>query len=171
MDVRSHLILKRRVIPARIRSTYRLSVTEEDDPFCLSPEMITLLEEIPPFPSARSRAYRLYTTLESRITYGEERRERGIGYRNGEEVLRDREGICGEMSFLYVTMARCLGLRASYVSVRKDHEGRNVHHACAGFYDRRLVLVDIAYHRFDITHRTYTINSDKEAKEKYQQWR
>ena len=122
-------------------------------------------------PSDEEKAKRLFYYLKSLIHYGDEKR--GIvGYRDSIEVWTTKEGVCGEMSYLYITLARIVGLKAGYVHVDIDHQGDEVNHACAWVkLNGRDVLADIAYRTFDIEHKGYLKVTDKEAKGRLESWR
>ena len=115
---------------------------------------------------AGSNTFNFFKWVVGNITYGERKRGKK-GYRNSVEVFEDREGVCGEMSVLYLAMVRAIGIRGSYVHVDVDYKGKNVNHACAmldlkgreGFN----ILVDPAYREYDIRHRSFTPLTDFEA--------
>jgi tetratricopeptide (TPR) repeat protein len=68
---------------------------------------------------------------------------------------------CQDYTFLYVTLARSIGLKANYALVSKDYRGKLVMHACAAvFIDGRALLVDPAYHWFGVPHQEYEILND-----------
>jgi tetratricopeptide (TPR) repeat protein len=68
---------------------------------------------------------------------------------------------CQDYAYLYMAMARHLGLKAYYVLVTKDYSGRYVSHACVGvFINDRVLLVDPAYVWFGVPHKEYEIESD-----------
>ena len=76
------------------------------------------------------------------------------------------------MAYTYIAIARSLGLKAGYVSVAVDAYGSRVHHGCAYVsLNGRDVLVDIAYHTFDISHQEYSKLSDREAIRQFKSWR
>jgi hypothetical protein len=61
-------------------------------------------------------------------------------------------------------MARSVGLKANYVSVTVDNQGKNGAHACAAVYlGQEPTLVDPAYHTFDVKHQAFVIKTDAEA--------
>ena len=94
------------------------------------------------------------------------------GYRNSQEVLDDEEGICGELAFLYVTMARSVGLESNVAQVDIDKFSDKVNHACAVVKaDGKRIFVDPAYDTFDIHHKKIEILSDKDVIERYKRWR
>jgi len=76
------------------------------------------------------------------------------------------------MAFLYITMARSVNLRASYVSVTRDCHRKKVHHACAMVHTlSRDIMVDPAYHTFGIEHKEYKVLTDMDVLERFNQWR
>lgn len=117
----------------------------------------------------KSLARAIYSYLYEKIEYGQDRH--GKGYANSSEVWEAKQGICGEMTFLYVAFARFCGLRANYVSVTKDAYNKKTHHACAGIHLDQLLLSDIAYHEFEIAHRKFEVLTDNQVIDRYVQWR
>lgn len=77
--------------------------------------------------------------------------------RNGVQTFKDAKGLCGEQGRLFIDMATEVGLKSKYVHVSKDNEGKEVNHACAGLIlsDNTIVLVDPAYHTFNIKHQEW----------------
>jgi transglutaminase-like putative cysteine protease len=141
-----------------------------DNPFIINYDMAVrarkeTYHEKNPF----KKAYRLYEWIYNNISYGEKKRIKG--YKNSREVFYDLEGVCGEMSFLYITLARSCGLKSSYVSVTKDYNNESVRHACAVVHLARKVYVDIAYHTFDINHKETEILKDRDVLFRYIMWR
>jgi len=83
---------------------------------------------------------------------------------------------CDELSYLYVALARAVGLAAYYVDVQQDEHGKVVPHACAAvFLDGQkvrgqarsgaegrppAVLVDLTYRRFGAAHQRFRILDD-----------
>lgn len=71
---------------------------------------------------------------------------------------------CEDYTFLYVALARLLDLKADYVLVKRDCDGQEVTHACAGLIiDGKGVLVDPLYHWFGVPHVEYRFMNDIEA--------
>jgi tetratricopeptide (TPR) repeat protein len=71
---------------------------------------------------------------------------------------------CVDYAFLYVALARSLGLPAFLVTVEKDYRGEVVGHACAGvFIEGKLLLADPAYAWFGAPHRKYEVEDDVRA--------
>lgn len=120
----------------------------------------------------RERARAIFDWFQENIAYGKEKREKsGTGYFDSLEVFNHRQGVCGEMAILFISMARLAGLRANYVRVLTDHEGEKVSHACAGVVtDAGLILVDPAYHRFGIEHQDFRILDDEEFFKVFKSW-
>ena len=114
-------------------------------------------------------AKNVYDFVLGEISYGDKRRT--TGYATAKEVWRNKEGVCGEMSYLYVSAARYLGLQSSYVSVSVDESGKPVSHACAAVWVPDVVFVDIAYQTFDITHQKYELRSDRDVLRNFHNWR
>jgi len=91
--------------------------------------------------------------------------------RNAQRVWEEKKGVCTEMSFLYIILARSVGLKASYYSVTKDFKGKKVNHACAGVdlgYWKGTLFVDIAYRKFGIEHKRLKKRSDNDMFNKYE---
>jgi hypothetical protein len=137
------------------------------NPFGITAEMMRTIRSATKGASDdKDKAYRLFEWFEGNIRY-----EDSEGYLKGTEVFRQKHGVCGEMAFLYVTMARSVSLKANYVSVMKDCEGKQVKHACAGVEMGRITLVDPAYHKFDVRHQKYKIRADNEIMGLFEVWR
>ncbi len=156
-----------------IEESYNVLVNDESiqNPFIVSSGLVKVIRKhTKNYQGAEAKARAIYDWIERNIEYGTSRRKNG--YKNSKETLNDREGICGEMAFVYITMARCCNLKSAYVSVDIDCEGKKVDHACAvvdvGYRD---ILVDPAYHTFDIGHRRYGILTDRQVLERFNQWR
>ncbi len=135
-----------------------------DIPFQVSTKMINIAwKTVRRKREAKSKAKVLFDWMQKNIKYGTSRR-RGIGYRDSIETKVDHEGVCGEQAFLYIALARIVGLTSNYVTVDKDFRGRSVKHACASvLINGKLVLVDPAYHTFDISHKKYKVLKDEYA--------
>ncbi len=121
--------------------------------------------------SPMTKAKALFDWIEGHVRYGSHRPP-GIGYRDSIETKIAGEGVCGEMAFLYVAVARVIGLVANFVIVERDDRGQLVNHACAAIrHEDRLVLVDPAYHTFSIAHQKYRVLNDLEAHEAFRSMR
>jgi tetratricopeptide (TPR) repeat protein len=78
---------------------------------------------------------------------------------------------CQDYTFLYVALARSIGLRAFCVLVDKDYQGTAVSHACAGvFIGSKLYLVDPAYRWFGVPHKEYHLLNDLQTIGLYLVW-
>jgi transglutaminase-like putative cysteine protease len=137
---------------------YDLVVVEKsaENPFQISPKLVEIARcQTKTCGSSKAKAKALFEWIHKNIQYGGNR-PRGIGYRDSVETKLAGEGVCGEMAFLYVAMARVVGLTARFVIVDRDYRNSSVNHACAGVYIKdQLILVDPAYHTFDIHHRKF----------------
>lgn len=119
-----------------------------------------------------TRANALFDWIHSNVSYGDSKRNIfDAGYRSAKETLVGKQGVCGEMAYLYVASARAVGLRSNYVSVEKDFNNKRVHHACAAVYTPNLKLADIAYHQFGINHTSIKVLSDLEMLQRFNSWR
>lgn len=125
-----------------------------------------------PIVNSAERARKIYDWVQENVMYGESKRKvYSVGYRNALETLQGNEGVCGEMAYVYVTLARASGLKSSYISVFKDYAGRKVCHACAGVYLPDLLLVDPAYATYDIKHHDFKEINDSEMIRLFSAWR
>ena len=178
--IRDSIRLRRAIQLARaslylpgIESDYRISINDSsiDNPFCLNSDIVQTIKTVTvDISNEQDKSRKLFDWFEDNIAYGDSKRM--TGYSNGIEVFLNEQGVCGEMSFLYVTMARTIGMKSNYVSVKKDYRGDDVHHACAGVnLGHRMLLVDPAYHTFDIKHKDFKVRTDLEIMELYNQWR
>lgn len=76
------------------------------------------------------------------------------------------------MTFLYIVMAWYLGIKsACFVEVDVDVKGKKVDHACVAFdWKLRKILVDPAYHTFDIKHKKIDIWSNEKSVGAFKAW-
>lgn len=71
---------------------------------------------------------------------------------------------CQEYAYLYVALARCVGLQAYNVDVQETCLGEQACHACAAvFFGDKYILVDPAYCYFGAAHRKFTILDDLQS--------
>ncbi|MBU0461171.1 MAG: transglutaminase-like domain-containing protein [Nanoarchaeota archaeon] len=153
--------------------SYNLALLDNsiDFPMRLDRDLYDLVEQFRDIPDETQRARSIFEWELSNVIYGSSRRN-GVGYRNSVETWNDREGVCGEETFLYVALARASNLTAKFAIVDVDYKGDKVSHGCAAVYIAgRQILVDPAYHSFDINHQQISVISDAEAQEKFRQWR
>ena len=122
--------------------------------------------------TGRDKALSIYEWFKENIDYGKEQRRRmDAGYLDALEVFSLRQGVCGEMAALYVTMARLAGLEAGLAYVDTDFRGKEVDHACAWVrIDGNQILVDPAYNSFDISHQKIRNVSDSKFISDFLQW-
>lgn len=92
--------------------------------------------------------------------------------RDAKEIFNDREGICGEQSVLYVTMARLAGIDANWVYVNQTQEGNTVRHACAKVnLGDRSVYVDPTNNEYDTCPKKSKTWDDKEVSDLFSEIR
>jgi len=157
---------------SKINNCYDIYVNDESivNPFVISPSLVKIIKNHTRNAQTKeSKAKSVYNWMHENIKYGKNNRQKG--YRNSKEVLVTKEGVCGEMTFLYIAMTRCIGLRSAYVSVRRDMDGRDVCHACAVVDVGKDVYVDVAYNRYDIYHLKQRILCDAEVIRRFNSWR
>jgi transglutaminase-like putative cysteine protease len=163
-----------------INTDYRLIVCCDltDCPFVIDKSLAQVINKFTRHTDSKhEKSKAVFDWMLRNITYDYERKdEKKTGfpyiYRNSVEVLRDKTGVCGEMAFLYITIARCLGVDSYYTEVSKDHKGDRVDHACATVLTEvGEFLVDPAYERFNVKHRRYKVLSDSVLFEEYRKIR
>ncbi len=156
-----------------INSDYYVYINDAsiENPFGLNADVMRIIKkETRNCHNSDSKAKKLFDWFQSNITYGDSKRWKG--YSTGQEVFRNKQGVCGEMAFLYVTMARSIGLKSDFVIVDRDYKGDKVHHACAGVdVEKGYIFVDPAYHMFDVSHKKYRIAADREIMDIFKRWR
>jgi transglutaminase-like putative cysteine protease len=145
---------------------------ETNHPFQISSTMVRIARRLAHGKVRQiDKAKSIFAWMQSHIRYGRNRR-RGLGYRDSVEVKTSGEGVCGEQAILYVSMARCVGLTVSYVAVKVDMQGNSVNHACAGIkINGDLILVDPAYHTYDIRHKAFRVMKDWEIHSTFRAFR
>lgn len=157
-----------------IDGNYQIVITERcvENPFVIDSELVKIIKKhTRKCTTDYDKARAIFDWFEENIQYGDRKRN-GHKYRNSEEVLETKEGVCGEMAYLYVAMSRVVGLKSNYVSVRRDCHGKKVHHGCAIVdTESGSVLVDPAYHIFDVQHSDYDSISDEKAINQFKEWR
>lgn len=115
----------------------------------------------------QERARQLFEGLMAKFSAGEARGDEAP--HTAAEVFHLREDkdvtlSCDDCTRLYVSLARHLGLRAYYVLVEKDCDGRETGHACAGLVlEGRGLLVDPVYGWFGVPHQAYKFLNDLQS--------
>ena len=107
------------------------------------------------------------------MRYGRSKRG-AVGYRTSLETWSTQEGVCGEMSILFVAMASLAGIPSAYVPVRRDMTGQAVCHACASVFDQCSnlpVLVDPAYKKFGVKHWDYSFINHQQLNSRFVEYR
>jgi tetratricopeptide (TPR) repeat protein len=75
---------------------------------------------------------------------------------------------CRDYAYLYVAMARAIGLKAYYVEVQEACDGQRAFHSCAAvFIGTKALLVDPAYFWFGAPHKHFRILNDLETTAEY----
>jgi len=143
-----------------------------NEPFVKDSELERLVKvETGYLPTEREKAEKLYQWMREHIAYDSEKYEKilqGINghYRNSLETFHDKKGVCGEQAFLYVTLARILGLSAGFVQVEEN--GKDLHACAAVHLDDTYVYVDTTSCKgFGIRHKRVTMMSDEETRQLY----
>ncbi len=158
---------------SKINSNYRVLIVDDtiQSPFGMPVNAANFLKkEVIQLSTLQEKARSIFDWMQNNIDYGKSMRTNG--YKNAEEVMRDREGVCGEMAYLYVVMARTVGLTSHYTSVKVDCFGRNVKHACAWVdLEPGDLFIDPAYHTYDVKHKEVKVLLDGEASHWYEEWR
>lgn len=148
-----------------------------NNPFKLSSDMVKIAVDI----TAKAeddlaKAKLLFDWMQESIQYDFEKlreieEQESDTYKDSVEVFEYQTGVCGEQAILYVAMSRTADLTSNYVSVRVDHSGKSVRHACASVsLPEHTILVDPAYHTFDVRHQQYEILNDEEAARRFKSW-
>lgn len=147
------------------------TITDDpNQPFQITPEIAQKAQEI--CERAKSEVEiieALFSWFMENINYDKLKQARikkrkKTSYQHAEETFARQLGVCGEMAILFVVMARHVGIKANYVSVSVDCDGKKVHHACASvLISGKLQLIDPAYKSQRIKHRKYEVFSDVRA--------
>jgi hypothetical protein len=142
-----------------------------ENPFIINSELVKIIKDYTAdIKNDEEKSKRIFSWIHQNIDYDNLRNNNR--YQNSKETLERKLGICGEMAFLYITMARAAGLRSKYVSVKVDCDNKKVNHGCAVVYiQNNPILVDPAYNKFDIHHRKYKILNDNEITKNFVYWR
>lgn len=147
-----------------LEGKYVLTICDSSvkNPFTIDRNSLTVVRKyIGNHHNEQTKARRIFDWVEGNIAYGFPKGK--IKYRNSSEVLSQSQGLCGEMAYVYVVLARCCGLVSNFVHVHTDHNKKKVNHACAAVWIPNQVLVDPAYHAFDAKHTEYTVMNDHDA--------
>lgn len=160
------------------RSTYSLAITQKDFcPFTFNSEMGELAEKITRgLNNHLEKSKALFNWMRWNIFYDGKQRERMSKkephlYRGALQTFQDEKGVCGEKSFLYITLCRLVGIRANYVIIPKEELVRiekaspEFDHACAilFFPGGKSILVDPDRNNgFDIKYQEFDVCSDND---------
>jgi len=174
--------LKARLIPTYVDAVAPKSYTEESltealreklspeemkrvtNPLAVTPEMKTWAQELTSGATNDFEKGRMLLEALSRHAkngYG--------GRRTAQEVFSawpdSRSSfLCEEYTYLYVALAREVGLKCLCAHVFQDCHGRKIQHACAAvFLGEKCLLADPAYYWFGVPHKEYQILNDLEV--------
>ena len=141
-------------------NSYRLNFHAE--PFRVYSGMISktydLVSEYPV--GNLNRALSIFNWMDSNFFYDKNTKR----YQIASKTFKTRRGMCLEFGVLYTTLARIAGIESNIVTVDQNYKGESVDHACSSInLDGKIVLVDVAYHKFDVKHNKYKILSDEDT--------
>lgn len=125
------------------------------------------------YSSDRGKARSLFDWIIENVNYGATKRG-AVGYRTSLETLMTREGVCGEMAILYISMASLAKIPSAYVPVERDLTGEKVSHACVAIFDKKLqqpFLIDLSYQRFGVRHLEYSFLDHQQLTRKFIRFR
>jgi hypothetical protein len=146
---------------------YTYIITEDqDEPFQVNQEIVAVAQKIVEglvFEEEKARALFDWFVLNIKFgTSGWKKHKKSM--RHAKEIFEDREGVCAEMTILYIAMARAVGLEANYAKIEINNSGKIDRHACAAVkINDKYIYVDSSYNQFDAKHQGYTIMTDQEA--------
>ena len=107
------------------------------------------------------KASNLFCELGRQSVVGEQRNCRTAGESFRDWKASSREMTCQDYTFLYVALARSVGIQAFYCLVFRDYRGSCASHCCAAvFIDGKALLVDPAFQWFGVPHRDYRCLDD-----------
>ena len=136
------------------------------NPFKVNPEMVKWAKQlVTGGTNDLEKARLIFNALSQRSTGG----MGGPDPRTAEEAFAvlQKAGAdlsCEDFTFLYVALARAVGVNAFYVLVNKDYRGTYVLHACAGILvQEKPILVDPAYFWFGVPHKAFAFQDDLQA--------
>ncbi|MCX6744630.1 MAG: transglutaminase-like domain-containing protein [Candidatus Parcubacteria bacterium] len=146
---------------------YAYIITEDkDEPFQANQAIVAAAQKIVAgevFEADKARV--LYDWFVKNIPFGTSGwKKHKKSMRNAVEIFEDKEGVCAEMTILYIVMARAVGLEANYARVEVINNGKVEKHACPVVKIKgKYIYVDPGFQQFDAPHKGYTIMSDQEA--------
>ena len=140
-----------------------LSRTEE--PFTMDHSMEFQAQALTRGLSQEAAQRSLFKWMANNIDY-----DRSEGdYRNAREVFRDMQGICASMTYLYIAMARFVGIPARLARVYVDLDGFEVNHGC--IHLPKNVLTDLVIPMYDCHHQKYEVWTDAQVIENFEAYR
>lgn len=96
----------------------------------------------------------LFVWLKNNTQYYNPESKAGEYTQSAIEVLHSQKGVCDELSYLYISLCRAVGIPARFVwgYIVKRQPGIYSRHTWVEFYDGEWVPVDVAGNRTNITH-------------------
>ena len=176
MDFLSESNLENEVKQSELDSDYSLAIIDKsilmpilhDKTVFNNPEVKMLIKNALTYDSKLGKAMMIFNWMDQNLSYDNDFRQNSGKYRTAAEVFRDKKGVCGELSFLYIILTRRSGLKSNYVHVDVDYKGENVNHACAVInLDGEFIFVDPAYRQFDVKHKRYEVLDDNQLNHRF----
>lgn len=123
------------------------------------------------------RAKAIFEWMNKNISYGQLKLFKHPYTRTDLEVLEDKEGICGELTILFCSLAMASGLETRWARLGKDRYGvENTGHVCPVYKgdDGKWYCVDLtpyyAPFGFKIDHKDFTTFSIEELENQFKLW-
>ncbi len=164
------IVRREELLEEPLNAGYHIAVVDPDFryPYSSNTEILRLVKMFKDNYPRQELPVRVFEWMVENIDYGQEYRG-PVHYRTGLETFITREGVCGELSLLYITIMRLLGFKADYVHVSVDCYGRDVNHACAAVWldSNYYMLVDVAYKKINPAHKEFEFVDDEKLLKSY----
>ncbi len=143
-----------------------------DHPICMDRKMAMFADEGFCHQDPLKRCQAIRNWIVENICHGEKKRHRER-YRTSQETFYDREGVCGEMTLLFLAFARHMKVPCNYVKVLQDECWNRVNHACAyAIIHGGDYFIGVADVRFNVWHQEmYPLSDDELMHEFYTSYR
>ena len=141
-----------------------------EDIFEMTQSMKDIVKVIEKCSPRNSLCENIFNWIVENIAYDSEHSKQH--YRTAMQTYTDKQGLCGELSVLYISFLRAVNVDCNYCAVTKDMNGKTVTHACViiNHDDTTRTLSDVAYKVYIINHLEYKAIYDDELTVKYQNW-
>lgn len=165
-----HAAMPRVLSPSDLKTAFKTLLTHQEcsyitNPFATTPPMVRWAKRhVAGAHSDLEKAQKLFAGITPHLDVGELFTDWTA--RQAFEALSNPKAplSCQNYTFLYVALARSVGLKSFYVLVNRDVESNLVAHACAGvFIGGRTLLVDPTYGWFGVPHVDFTFEDDLSA--------